>query len=163
MFLMRPAEPEDLAAITKIYNDAILNTVATFDTKTKTPEEQKEWLAAHDAKHPVLVAEIDGEIVGWASLSRWSDRYAYSDTAEISVYVDEEKRGKGVGTALMDEVLRQGRSAGLHTVLARITSGNEISIRMHEKAGFEHIGVMREVGVKFGNLLDVHMMQKIYR
>ncbi|MDD5501991.1 MAG: GNAT family N-acetyltransferase [Candidatus Thermoplasmatota archaeon] len=160
--VMRKAKHSDLEAITEIYNDAILKTTATFDTQTKSMEEQEKWFAAHDEKHPIIVAEISGKVVGWASLSRWSDRCAYSGTAENSVYVAEKNRGMGIGNALLEKLMEEGKKCGLHTVIARIASGNGVSVKMHEKAGFSHIGTMKEVGVKFGKLLDVIMMQKIY-
>jgi len=162
MLTIRRAILEDLGAITKIYNEAILKTVATFDTKPKTLEEQKIWFGNHGSKYPILVAEQDGLVVGWASLSRWSDRCAYSDTAEISLYVKEEFRGKGIGTKLMEAIIREGQKADLHTVIARIVEGTEVSIHLHESVGFEHIGIMKEVGRKFGKLLDVYLMQRTY-
>ena len=162
MLTIRKAAMEDLAAITEIYNEAILKTVATFDTEPKTVEQQKSWFESHGSKHPILVAEQDSTIVGWASLSKWSDRCAYSDTAELSVYVKEELRGRGIGKKLMREILDQGQKVGLHTVVARIAESNEVSVRLHEAFGFEHVGTMKEVGRKFGKLLDVHIMQKIY-
>jgi phosphinothricin acetyltransferase len=162
MLKIRRATVKDLGAVTEIYNEAILKTVATFDTIPKTINEQKPWFEGHDSKHPILVAEQDNAVVGWASLSKWSDRCAYSDTAEISVYVKEEHRGKGIGKSLMQEVLDRGKKAGIHTVIARISESNEASVRLHEAFGFEHVGTMKEVGRKFGKLLDVHIMQKIY-
>ena len=162
MSTIRQATLEDLGAITEIYNDAILRTVATFDTTPKTPEDQKVWFADHSPKYPVLVAEGDGLVVAWASLSKWSDRCAYSDTAEISLYVREAYRGRGIGKKLSEAIIQKGQEAGLHTVIARIAEGNEVSIHLLESAGFEHIGVMKEVGRKFGKLLDVYLMQKIY-
>ena len=162
MLTFRRATLEDLDAITEIYNEAILHTAATFDTETKTIEEQKTWFFDHDDKHPILVA-VDCEfIVGWASLSKWSDRCAYTDTAEVSLYVKKEHRGKGIGRQLLETILREGQEAGLHTLIARIAEGNEISINLFEHEGFELIGVMKEVGRKFGRLLDVYIMQKIY-
>lgn len=160
---IRRAIPGDLESITEIYNEAILTTVATFDTQPKTDEEQASWFALHGTRYPILVAEDKGRVVGWASLSMWSDRCAYADTAENSVYVKEEHRGKGIGRKLLEALMKEGEAAGLHTVIARIAGGNEVSIRLHESFGFEHIGVMREVGRKFGRLIDVYMMQKIYR
>lgn len=157
---IRPAKIADLTAITEIYNQAILNTVATFDTEPKTPEEQRAWFDEHGDKHPVLVTEQDGVIVGWASLSAWSDRYAYSDTAEISLYVEESHQGKGIGRELSEAAIKAGRDTGLHTLIARIAEGNASSIHIAESQGFEHIGIMREVGHKFGKLIDVYLMQK---
>ena len=94
-------------------------------------------------------------------MSAWSDRCAYADTAEASFYVSEAYQGKGVGRRLAEAIIQAGREAGLHTAIARIAEGNDISIRLAESLGFEHIGVMREVGKKFGKLLDVYMMQII--
>lgn len=162
MTIIRRATIKDLAVITNIYNEAILKTVATFDTQPKTLEEQRLWFESHDSKHPILLAEQDNVIVGWASLSKWSDRCAYSDTAEISIYVKEEHRGKGIGTKLMNGIINEGRKTGIHTIIARIADSNEASVRLHKSAGFKHIGTMKEVGRKFGNLIDVYLMQKIY-
>jgi len=159
---IRKAVLTDVPKITEIYNEAILNTTATFDTEPKTSHYMRKWLKAHGPKNPIVVAVIDGKVIGWASLSEWSTRCAYADTAELSVYVKDTFRGRGIGKQLIQAVLLEGEKAGLHTVLSRITSENQISIHLHSQFGFEDIGVMKEVGKKFGNLLDVHMMQKIY-
>ena len=162
MFDIRPAIIDDTNAITEIYNEAIQTTDATFDIEPKTDAEQRTWFASHGPKNPILVAELDGVVVGWASLSEWSDRCAYSDTAEISLYVKQEFRGRGIGRRLLEALILEGEKVGLHTVIARITEGNETSIHLHESLGFFHIGVMKEVGFKFGKRLDVYLMQKIY-
>ncbi len=148
--------------IASIYNEAILQTVATFDTEPKTSQEMKTWFENHDQKHPVLVAEQKGLVIGWASLSEWSDRCAYSETAEISLYVKKEHQGSGIGRKLLEEIVEEGRKTGLHTVVARITEGNERSINLFKSEKFENIGVMKEVGRKFGKRLDVYLMQRIY-
>ena len=162
MFAIRPAKLDDLEAITAIYNEAILTTDATFDTEPKTDAEQRVWFAKHGYRNPVLVAELDGVVVGWASLGEWSDRCAYADTAEISLYVKQEFRSRGIGRRLLEVIVREGEKVGLHTIIARIAGGNQISIHLHEGVGFEHIGVMKEVGKKFGEVLDVYLLQKIY-
>jgi L-amino acid N-acyltransferase YncA len=162
MLTLRKTTLDDLGQITEIYNDAIEKTTATFDTEPKTQEEQEKWFANHDASHPVLIAEQDGLIVAWASLSQWSDKCAYCDTAEISLYVKEEYRGKGIGKQLMKAIIQEGKTAGLHTVIARIAGSNKISADLCRSFGFQYIGTMREVGKKFGNFLDVHIMQLIY-
>ncbi|MDH4211027.1 MAG: GNAT family N-acetyltransferase [candidate division WOR-3 bacterium] len=160
--VIRQALIPDLKAITDIYNEAILKTVATFDTEPKSLAEQEAWFQAHGATNPILVAELSGEIVGWAALSKWSDRCAYSDTAEISLYIRESHQGRGIGRELLKNILDKGRHAGLHTVIARIAEGNEVSVHLHESLGFRHVGIMKEVGKKFGRLLDVYLMQLIY-
>jgi L-amino acid N-acyltransferase len=151
-----------LPDITSIYNEAILHTVATFDTEPKTIEEMKIWFKQHDQKHPLLVAEQKGLIVGWASLSEWSDRCAYSETAEISLYVRKEIQGSGIGRKLLQEIMLEGQKMGLHTVIARIAEGNQRSINLFNSEKFENIGVMKEVGKKFGKRLDVFLKQKIF-
>ena len=161
MLTIRKATSQDLGAITEIYNDAILKTLATFDTQPKTDAEQKSWFDHHGTKYPIIVAEEDNLIVGWASLSQWSDRCAYSETAEASLYVREKYRGRGIGRKLTEAIIKAGGKAGLHTLIGRIADGNDVSIHLTESAGFRHIGIMREVGRKFGRLLDVHLMQYI--
>ncbi len=162
MLLIRQATLKDLDAITEIYNEAVLKTVATFDTQPKTLEEQKSWFVNHGPKYPILVAEQDNRVVGWASLSMWSDRCAYSNTAEISFYVKEEHQGKGIGRKLIEAIIWEGQKAGLHTVIARIAEGNKVSVHLAESVGFNQVGIMKEVGQKFGKILDVYLMQKIY-
>lgn len=158
---IRRATINDLAAITEIYNDAVRKTVATFDTKPKSAQEQRVWFNSHGAKYPIVVGEIDGVIVGWASLSPYSDRCAYSDTAEISVYIAVLHRGKGFGRKILEKIIHLGQDAGLHVLIARIAEGNEKSIHLFDSVGFTHVGVLKEVGRKFGKLLDVYLMQKI--
>ena len=109
-----------------------------------------------------MVVEKNDVIVGWAALSIWSDRCAYSDTAEISLYIKEEHQNKGLGRRLLEAIVQEGQKTNLHTVIARITEGNEVSVHLHESVGFFHIGVMKEVGYKFDKRLDVYLMQKIY-
>jgi len=162
MIKIRKAQKSDLQTITEIYNMAIDNTTATFDTEHKTMAEQRDWFSRHGDRYPILVTETDGRVVGWASLSQWSDRCAYSETAEISIYIMENFQGKGFGGGLMDAIIAAGKEAGLHTLIARIAEGNPASIRLHESAGFKSVGVMRQVGRKFGRLLDVSIYQLIY-
>ena len=163
MVTIRKATLDDLKEITDIYNDAIQKTVATFDTETKTYEEQKKWFEDHGTNNPIFVAELDGDIIGWAALSKYSTRCAYSDTAEISLYVRDQDQGKGIGKKLMQSIVKEGETTSLHAIIARITDGNKKSIYLHESVGFEHIGIMKEVGNKFGKRLDVCLMQKVYK
>jgi phosphinothricin acetyltransferase len=155
----RSATMADAAALADIYNQAVLRTTATFDTSLQSEEERAAWLAAHGGSHPVVVAVEDGGIVGWASLSRWSSRCAYDRTVELSVYVDEAARGRGVGRTLVTEILRRAAELGLHAVLVQVCTENEISLAMVRRFGFERAGVLREVGEKFGRLLDVEILE----
>lgn len=161
-FSIRKAKAPDLLAINNIYTESALHNTATFDTQAKTLAERKAWFEQHGDSHPILVAEKDQEIVGWASLSLWSERAAYGGTAEISLYIASNFHRQGIGKKLMTEILRAGQNAGLHTVLARITAGNEVSLKLHYDFGFSEVGVLKEVGKKFGKLLDVHLLQKMF-
>jgi L-amino acid N-acyltransferase len=163
MLNIRAAKIDDLNEITEIYNQAILKTVATFDTEVKTIDERKKWFKDHGQKNPLIVAEEENDILGWAALSKYSTRCAYSDTAEISLYVKEEFQDRGIGKRLMEKIIQEGKKAGLHVIIARITDGNKKSIHLHKLVGFENVGIMKEVGWKFGKRLDVYLMQKIYK
>jgi L-amino acid N-acyltransferase len=159
---IRKATLSDAQAIADIYNEAIENTTATFDTETKTLANREEWLLQHSDKYPVIVAEVDGVVAGFASMTRWSDRAAYDDTAEISIYILPDYHNRGIGRQLMEAIITAGKTGGLHCVLSRITQGNDKSIYLHQQFGFRTVGVMQEVGKKFGKLLDVTMMQLVY-
>lgn len=157
--IIRPAEPNDAAAIAEIYNEAILTTTATFDTEPKSVEDRARWLQTHDERHPVLVALVDGRVAGWASLTSWSERRAYDDTAETSFYVHSTQRGHGIGRQLKEAIIAEARRLGYHTLIARIAEGSHASVHLNESAGFVHVGTLKEVGCKFGRRLDVHIMQ----
>lgn len=160
--VIRRATRDDAAAMAAIYNQSVAHSTATFDTKPETAQDRTAWLDDHTApQHPVLVAERDGRVVGWASLSRYSTRCAYEATVEVSAYIDEGERGQGVGWALSEAVLEAGRAGGVHAVVSRVCTENTASLAMARKLGFFDIGVMREVGMKFGRPLDVMWMEKI--
>lgn len=161
MLTIRRAELTDLDAITAIYNEAITTTTATFDLEPKSREDRLEWFRNHDDRHPILVADLEGDVVGWACLSRWSPRAAYNDTAETSFYVKEEQRGKGIGRKLKAAIINAARRLGFHTLIAGVAEGSDASLHLNKSFGFEVIGTFKQVGRKFGKLLDVTYLQKI--
>jgi L-amino acid N-acyltransferase YncA len=161
--IVREATEADVAAILDIYNDAILNTIATFDTEPQTLDEKLAWF--RDTTHPyvVLVAERGGEVAGWASLRRFRQKAAYRHTAENSVYVRKDCFGEGIGAALMRRLVDVAAANGFHTIIAGIAGDNPASVRLHERLGFEVVGTEREVGYKFERWVDVTWMQKMLR
>ncbi len=159
--LLRPATVEDVPAIMEIYNEAIRTTTATFDTEPKTLADRQSWFATHGSRHPIWVAECDGHVVGYACLTEWSDRCAYSDTAETSFYVRPDYRGQGIGRQLKQAIIEEARRLRYHTLIARVAEGSVESQHLNEEAGFVFVGTMKEVGRKFGRLLDVHIYQKM--
>jgi L-amino acid N-acyltransferase len=158
---VRLARPEDAPPIRSIYNVEVLESTVTFDLVPRTVADQLAWLAEHDGVHPAVVAEADGEVVGFGSLAPYRNRPAYATTVENSVYVRRDRQGRGYGRAILADLLRLGTIHGFHAVMARIVGGHEISIALHRACGFELIGVEREVGRKFGRWLDVVLMQKL--
>lgn len=172
--------PGDARAVAAIYDDAVRTTTATFDTEPKSIRDRAGWLASHDARFSVFIAEdtawtgsvpdladdavpesadIAGGVVGWAGISRWSDRRAYDGTGETSVYVRPDARGRRIGTQLLAALVGHARDSGFHVLLARIVTGNDASERAHAAAGFERLGTMREVGRKFDRWLDVGLWE----
>ena len=160
--MIRPAKLTDLPAIAEIYNDAILHTTAVFHTDAKDMDYYQNWFNSHTEKHPVWVYESGGNCVGYVSLSEWSDKCGYDGTQEISVYVQKDHRGKGIGKQLMQAMITHGKELGVVTILSRIAADNELSIQLHKDLGFITIGNMQKVGYKFGKFLDVMMMQYVY-
>ena len=163
MITIRPATEADQQSMMEIYNEAVLNSNATFDTEPRTLQTQLSWFRLHKHNHPVLIAEEESQIIGWASLSPWSERCAYETTVEVSIYIHKDFRGKGTGIKLLKIITLEGEKLGNHTIISRITGGNDVSIHIHEKLGYRHIGVMEEVGFKFGKYQDVYMMQYVFK
>lgn len=152
----------DVPGITQIYNDAILHTTVTFALEAKTLKDREEWLLAHVGNHRVIVA-VSGEwVLGYASLSTYRPMEAYNQTAELSIYIEEASRGKGLGRMLMEEILRIAREeTSLHMIVSVIAGGNEVSNRLHEAFGFSYCGRVKEAGYKFGRYLDIDTYQLI--
>lgn len=158
---MRRATVNDAEAIRRIYNLEVTTSTVTFDMVPRTLAEQQAWLIDRSGAHAVLVAEADGEIWGFASLSPFRERAAYNTTVEDSVYVDRDRQGRGVGKALLAALVDTATSHGFHSVVARIVGGHDASIALHASLGFDHVGVEKEVGRKHRKWLDVVIMQKM--
>jgi len=158
---IREASAADLPGIFAIYDQEVLHGTATFDTEPKSEAARLEWFR-HDGagRYPLLVAEVDGQIAGWARLYAWSPRPAYDRTAENAVYVHADFRGRGISRALMQELMRLAPGRGVQVLIARIVEGNPASLALHQALGFDTIGVMRRVGEKFGKVLDVWLMDR---
>ena len=159
--VIRPATAGDAEAIRRIYNHEVEHTTHTFDLVPRTLDDQRAWMRDREGALGVVVAEVDSEVTGFASLSEYRPRAAYRTSVESSVYVDESTRGRGVGRLLMQELVVVAEARGFHTMIARIAGGQEASIRLHQAVGFTTVGTEREVGRKFGGWLDVVVMQRM--
>jgi L-amino acid N-acyltransferase len=162
---IRHAERRDAEGIRAIYNRFVTDSTALFDLVPRTLDEQVAWIDEHSGGHPALVAVdpaaggIPGGVVGFGSLSPFRSRPAYAGTVENSVYLLDSHQRRGIGRRLLEALVELAAAHGFHTVIARVSGGNEGSIALHAACGFETVGVEREVGRKFGQWLDVVEMQ----
>lgn len=159
---IRPYKTEDTQSILAIINHNILHSTALYDYNIRTYEQQKNILEDKISKNfPVIVAELDGNVVGFGMYSEFRFREAYKFTVEHSVYVDESFHGKGIGKLLLQELIALARKQNLHTMVAVIDSENQSSVEFHEKFGFETVGIIKESGYKFDRWLHSVFMQLI--
>ncbi len=154
----RPATPADAAAIAKIYNQGIEDRIATFETRPRTPEEITRWF---DGVHPIVVAEEAGQVVGFASTSSYRPRDCYSKTAEFSVYVGRDHRGRQVGRQALGALIEESRKAGLHKLVSRIFPENVASRAACRAAGFREVGVYKEHGQLEGEWKDCVIVERL--
>ncbi|MFF8844216.1 GNAT family N-acetyltransferase [Streptomyces sp. NPDC015127] len=156
---VRPAAPGDVDAVLAIRNHAIEHSTALWTETPQTPAEGAAWLAAHLDRGSGFVAEVEGEIAGFAVYGPWRALEGFRHTVEDSVYVREDRHGLGVGSALMAALISSARQAGHHVMIADIEADNAASVRLHERFGFHHVGTVPEVGTKFGRWLDLTIMR----
>lgn len=158
---IRPASEGDAGAICTIHNQGIADRIATLDTTLRTIEGTGVWLADHGPRHPVIVAEVDGTIVGWACLNRFNARPAYDHVADFSVYVERGWRGKGVGRQLLDRLIELARGIGYHKMVLAAMASNDAGLTLYTRAGFTRVGIYREHGQLDGRWVDVAIMEKL--
>lgn len=159
---IRDAREADVEAMCSIYNYYVVNSVVSFDTSEQAHEDRLKWLEHHqEEKLPVLVADSNGKILGWASLSYYHSRCAYRSTVEFSIYLDHKAVGKGLGKAMLAALIERAEAGGYHCIVGLICSENETSIRLSQSFGFEVVGELKEVGRKFDRWLNVTFVQKI--
>lgn len=159
--LIRPAQQQDLPVLLAIYNHEILNGIATFDLQPKSLAERQSWFDEHNKNnHPLLVAEQDGEVLGYASLSRYTEKAAYNSTVELSVYIAPSARRQGIASQLMHAVIELAKKDNTtHLIVSLITGTNQASISLHQKFGFNKVGTLHQVGYKHQQFLDVHIYE----
>jgi L-amino acid N-acyltransferase YncA len=158
---LRDATPADVPGICAIHNQGIEDRVATLDVEPHTLDEQAAWFHRHGPRHPVIVAESMSRIVGWASLNPFSPRPAYRFVADLSVYVDRQWRGKGVGTRLLGEIEARAHALGYHKIVLAAFPFNQAGMRLYERFGFRTVGIYREQGLIDGRWVDTIVMEKL--
>ena len=159
---VRPGAPDDLPALTALYNHYVENTHVTFDTQPYSVEQRGEWLShyASTGPHRLLVARVGADLVGYATSSKFRDKAAYDTSVEATVYVRDDGARRGVGTALYTALFDALQDEDVHRAYAGIALPNDPSIALHRKFGFEEVGTYREVGRKFGRYWDVTWFEK---
>jgi L-amino acid N-acyltransferase YncA len=160
--VIRDAVLDDAPAVARIYNQGIEDRTATLETQLRSAEERAEWLAAHDERHPVLLAvDPAGAALGWCSLNRFNPRAAYDHVADISVFVARESRGRGVGDAMLTALEGRARSLGYHKMVLAAFPTNAPGVRLYQRHGFVTVGTYHEQGMLEGRWVDVVVMEKI--
>ena len=159
---IRHATKEDLDAVLAIFNHEIINGVNAWDTEPIAGAGRQRWFEAHgDPAYPLLVAENTSGVVGWSSLSKWAPHGAYARTAETSIFVHRGERGRGVGSSLLAELISVAGQVGHHALIGRVEVSNQASRQLHLRAGFKPVGIMHEVGFKFGRFFDAELFELI--
>lgn len=158
--LIREAAAADLPALLEIYNDAVIHTAASWDLLPWTPAEHAAWFAAKgEGGHPVLVAEVDQLVVGYATYGPFRPKAGYAATMEHSVYVRPDQHGAGIGQALLRAIIERARDAGVHALIGGLSSDNAASLGLHRKLGFVEVGRLPQVGRKFDRWLDLVLVE----
>lgn len=156
---IRDSEAHDAAAIASIHNETIRARNATMELEEKTTEGVAAWLAGMHPSEAVLVLELDGAVIGWGVIKRYSDRPGYTHAGETSVYLRRSVLRRGLGTRLKKAVMRRARELGYHHLVARVWADNEASIAYNERLGYEMVGRQREIGFVDGTWRDIAVLQ----
>ena len=161
--IVRDFHPADISALTELYNQYITETTITFDLHPYTiSQRQDAWMSHYAAtgRYRLLIAEADSQVVGYATSSKFRTKAAYDTSVETSVYLHPEAQGKGIGSQLYSALFEALTAEDVHRAYAGITLPNEPSIAIHQKFGFEQVGLFREVGRKFGRYWDVAWFER---
>lgn len=161
--MIRPATPSDGDALARIYNHYVTQTIVTFEEEPVAPAEMASRLQeVLSAKLPWLVAEQDGQVVGYAYASKWKGRVGYRFSCESTVYLEPGRTGGGLGTKLYEQLFSALQARGLHAVIGGIALPNDASVALHEKLGMRKVAHFPEVGFKFGRWIDVGYWQRVF-
>jgi phosphinothricin acetyltransferase len=157
---VRLATSDDLPAINDIYNYYVPRSTCTYQLEPEPLEGRQKWFAEHPPdKYPVTVAEVGGEVVGWGSLSKFRERAAYAPSVEASIYIRHDMQRRGLGRALLIDLIERAKEIGFHTLVGGASADQTASIALQESLGFERVAHFKEVGMKFGQRLDVVFLQ----
>lgn len=159
--IIREAIEADLDSIKDIYNQGIEDRIATLETETKDQAYMEEWFAEHNGRYKLIVAEQDGEIVGWSSLNQYNSRKAYKGVADLSVYISRNHRGKGIGGLLLHSIEEHAKENDFNKIVLFTFPFNQIGQGLYRKQGFREVGVFKNQGFMDGKYVDVMAMEKL--
>jgi phosphinothricin acetyltransferase len=153
--MIRNVIKSDTTQIINIYNYYVVNTTITFEENCISKKEMETRISEYTQDYPWLVYEEKNKVLGYCYANKWRVRSAYKYSAEITVYIDKDHHGKGIGTKLYKELIKQCKKKGLHVLVAGIALPNEKSKGLHEKMGFKKVAHFEEIGMKFDRWIDV--------
>ncbi|MGG3476768.1 arsinothricin resistance N-acetyltransferase ArsN1 family A [Peribacillus frigoritolerans] len=159
--IIREAIETDLDSVKDIYNQGIEDRIATLETELKDQDYMEEWFAKHSGRYKVIVAEQEGEIVGWASLNQYNNRSAYNGVADLSVYISRDHRGKGIGGLLLQSIEEHAKENDFNKIVLFTFPFNQIGQGLYRKQGFREVGVFKNQGFMDGEYVDVMAMEKL--
>jgi L-amino acid N-acyltransferase len=155
------AQAADVHSILAIYNDAVLNTTASYDYEPHTLDQRLAWFEQHQAQGFAVLVAMDeaDQVVGWGSLSKFREKIGYQYSVEHSVYVSVDHRRRGIGRLILQSLIEAARIRGAHTLIGGVDASNEASIALHQSLGFEAVAHFKQVGRKFNRWLDLVFLQ----
>jgi L-amino acid N-acyltransferase YncA len=157
-FAIRPATHDDLRPIVGLYNWAVNQTFATIDSEPLDTEEAAAWWEAHGKRSKLIVCTDESGLIGWARLFPWKQRGF--DVVEDLVYVDPVHQGRGIGRALLTELIKEATGLGYRTIVATIATDNRSGLALHSRLGFEVVGTLKNAANKFDRWMDITLVQR---
>ncbi|WP_442599957.1 arsinothricin resistance N-acetyltransferase ArsN1 family A [Neobacillus sp. D3-1R] len=159
--LIRQAIEKDIESIRMIYNEGIVDRIATLETETKDYSYMKDWFEKHNGRYQVIVAEEDDQILGWAALNPYNNRCAYLGVADLSLYISRESRGKGIGGKLLDAIQTIAEENDFHKIVLFTFPFNQLGQGLYRSRGFREVGIFKNQGLLDGQYVDVMAMEKL--
>lgn len=161
MVLIREGKIDDLESIMKIYNQGIEDRIATLEYETKDLSYMKNWFDQHKDRYKIIIAEQEGQVLGWSSINQYSSRCAYAGVGDLSIYIARNHRGKGVGSLLLKEIEKVAIENGFYKIVLFTFPFNNLGQALYRKNGFREVGIFKNQGILDGRFVDVMAMEKM--
>ncbi|MBI6873282.1 arsinothricin resistance N-acetyltransferase ArsN1 family A [Clostridium aciditolerans] len=161
-YIMREARIEDIVSITNIYNQGIEDRIATLETRLRDTEEMKEWLNTRGDRYKVIVIEdCEGTVRGWASINVFNSRCCYSGVGDLSIYVERNMRGKGLGKQILNYLIEVAKKQNFNKLVLSTFESNDIGKKLYKSAGFREVGTYMNQGILDGKFVNITIMEKL--